>query len=328
MKRQSDIRRDIGASASDLKVKVAWLYYIDGLTQEQIARHLDINRVKVLRLLASCRDEGIVQIRINAQASRQVALARALETELGLAEVLVVPTSHGDARLTNAIGYAAGAYISEQVNSGMTIGIGWGATLQASLKSIDNRPLSGVSVVSLLGSPTHSTSVNPSSVAWRLAGAFGADCFQLTAPVFVSRPDLRAALWSEPNLSELRARAKTVDLAIVSVGDISESATVFNQGLLSKSDLNSLRQAGAVGDVLCHFLDASGHVIDHPVNELVMAFDPRELRHLKKVVIVAGGARKVGAIRAAIRCTGASALITDEVTAAALVELTLEREQS
>src|SRR5690606_29225183 len=129
------------------KVKVAWLYYIDGLTQEQIARLLNMNRVKVLRLLAACRDEGIVQIRINAHASGQVALARALETDLGLAEAVVVPTPKGDIELTNAIGHAAGAYISEQIRPGMSIGIGWGATLQASLKSIDYRALGNVSVV-------------------------------------------------------------------------------------------------------------------------------------------------------------------------------------
>jgi DNA-binding transcriptional regulator LsrR (DeoR family) len=321
MRQQTEARRltAAGTARNDLKVRVAWLYYIDGLTQEQIARQLDLSRVKVLRLLASCREEGIVQIRINSYMSRHVALARALEVELGLAEAIVVPASERDGELTNALGYAAGTYISEQVRPGMSIGIGWGATLHASLRAIEARVIDGVSVVSLLGSLTHSTSVNPSSVAWRLADAFGADCFQLTAPVFVSREDLRAPLWSEPNLAELRARASKTDLAIVSVGDVSEEATVFRQGLLSKSDLDSLHQAGAVGDVLCHFISASGELVKHPANELVMAIAPTELRQIDKVVIVAGGARKVDAIRAAIRSTGASGLITDENAAATLV---------
>ena len=68
----NDPRPDAGAAA-DLKVRVAWLYYVEGLTQEQIARQLDIGRMRVIRILAAARDEGIVRIRIEARAAAQEA---------------------------------------------------------------------------------------------------------------------------------------------------------------------------------------------------------------------------------------------------------------
>ena len=72
------ISRDEPAPSSDLGVRAAWLYHIEGLTQEQIARAMKISRAKVIRLLAAARDSGVVRIRIDAKAGEQVALERRL----------------------------------------------------------------------------------------------------------------------------------------------------------------------------------------------------------------------------------------------------------
>jgi DNA-binding transcriptional regulator LsrR (DeoR family) len=89
--------------------------------------------------------------------------------------------------------------------------------------------------------------------------------------------------------------------------------------LLPRSELATLRAAGAVGDVLCQFVDAEGSVVDHPVNRRVVAVDLADLRRVPTIVIAAGGARKATAIRAALRATGARVLITDEAAARALL---------
>ncbi|RVC20088.1 sugar-binding transcriptional regulator, partial [Mesorhizobium sp. M7A.F.Ca.AU.002.02.1.1] len=78
--------------SSDLTVKTAWLYYVEGFTQEQIAEKLDVSRVKVMRTLASCTAEGIVVTMINAPTAGQVALERGLEKRWGLNAAVVIPT--------------------------------------------------------------------------------------------------------------------------------------------------------------------------------------------------------------------------------------------
>jgi DNA-binding transcriptional regulator LsrR (DeoR family) len=157
----------------------------------------------------------------------------------------------------------------------MSIGVGWGMTLNMSLKAIGAKPCARLSVVSLLGGMTHSRAVNPSAVSRRIADAFGADCYQLTAPVFVANEVIRKTLWTEPGLRDLRERARRLDMALVSVGDVSEQATLFREGLVPRSQVASLVRAGAVGEVLCHFIDAEGRVIDHPVNRRAVAIDFR-----------------------------------------------------
>jgi DNA-binding transcriptional regulator LsrR (DeoR family) len=280
---------------------------------------MNISRAKVIRLLASARDNGIVRIRIEDRASEQVALERQLVAAFGLADAIVVPAPADEADITTVVGHAAGTYLTDQVKDGMSVGVGWGATLHMSLKALGGQPCQRLSVVSLLGGMTHSRAVNPSAVARRIADAFGADCYQLTAPVIVADESVRAALWSEPGLRELLERARRVDLALVSVGDVSEEATLFRQGLLPRSALASLQAAGAVGDVLCHFIDAEGKVVDHPVNRRVVAVDLDDLRRVPRIVVAAGGRRKVAAMRAALKGTGAGVLITEEGAARGLL---------
>ena len=77
--------------------------------------------------------------------------------------------------------------------------------------------------------------------------------------------ELAEALWRQDDLKELYQRAREVDIALLSVGDVSKQASIFRRDVLNWSDAQSLRAAGAVGDVLCHFVDADGKVIDHPL---------------------------------------------------------------
>jgi len=305
----------------DLKVRAAWLYYVEELTQEQIARVMNISRAKVIRLLAAARDGGIVRIRIEARGSEQIALERKLVAAFGLRDAIVVPAPADEAEVATVVGHAAGTYLSDQVRDGLSLGVGWGATLHMSLKALSTQPFERLSVISFLGGMTHSRAVNPSAVARRMADALGADCYQLTAPLVVADGAMRAALWAEPGLNELLERARRVDLALVSVGDVSDEATLFREGLLPRSQLSSLRAAGAVGDVLCHFIDAEGRVVDHPASRRVIAVDLEDLRRVPKIVIASGGRRKVAALRAALKAMTVSVLITDEAAATGLLEM-------
>jgi DNA-binding transcriptional regulator LsrR (DeoR family) len=103
-----------------------------------------------------------------------------------------------------------------------------------------------------------------------------------------------------------------LDTAIVSVGALTGNSLFYEYGLLSREEIVSLEAAGAVGDVLCHFIDADGNIIDHPVNERVVAVDPRGLRGAREVILVSGGWHKLKAIGAAMRLLQPSVLIVNE----------------
>ncbi len=328
--RKKTKRTSFQANQEELKLRCAWLYYVEGMTQEQVAHNLGISRLKVLRLLAATREDGTVQIIINSQAQSSLALQRALEKHLGLFEAIVVPSSdQSESTIAGVVGYAAARFLSEQVSDGLSVGVGWGGALQACMRALTWHEVSDMTVVSLLGGLTRASVHNPSSVAWRLADFYQAELYQITAPVFVPDNSLVTALWDQADFRALRERARSVDIALFSVGDLSAQASIFRRGILSSDDAKSLRDSGAVGDVLCHFIDKTGEVIDHPVNRRVMAINPADLMQVPKVVIASGGVRKVQAIRAGLLATGARVLITDVAAANALLELpAIERTSS
>lgn len=318
--KKGNVGRRAPVVSSDIAVKTAWLYYVEGLTQEQVAEKLGVNRVKVMRTLAACTADGIVVTTINARTARQVELERALEKRWGLEASIVVPTPSGEEHLEKAIGHAVALYLGEAMRDGMTLAIGGGATLHASLGFLERRSLRDASVVALVGSLPHSQWINPSIVAARVAEIFGVDSYQITAPVMVDDPALRDLLWRQPDLKDVRDRAAGADIALLTVGEMSPTATVFRYGIVPPEAMRSLAAKGAVANMLCYFVDAEGRPVDHEVNSRVMAIGLDVVSAVPNVVLAAGGPQKIAPIRAALKAVEANVLITDSDTAAALVE--------
>ena len=312
--------RPAGMASSDIAVKTAWLYYVEGFTQEQIAEKLGVNRVKVMRTLAACTAEGLVVTTINAQTTRQIELERALEKRWELDAAVVVPTPSGEEHLEKAIGHAVALYLGEAMRDGMTLAIGGGATLHASLAFMERRSLDNASIVSLVGSLPHSQWINPSIVAAKVAEILGVDSYQITAPVMVNDAALRDLLWRQPELKDVRDRAAAADIALLTVGEMSSTATVFRYGIVPQGAMRTLASKGAVANMLCYFIDAGGRLVDHEVNDRVMAIGLDVVSAVPNVVLAAGGAQKVAPIRAALNAVKANVLITDSDTAAALID--------
>ncbi|HEX7390263.1 MAG TPA: sugar-binding transcriptional regulator [Acidiphilium sp.] len=314
-------RRDHGGGEADQRVRAAWMYYIEGLTQEEIAERLGLSRVRVLRMLAECREDGTVQFRINARTANCIALGQTLEARYGIAHAIVVPAPVAEAGVTEAIGAALGDYLNTVLCDGMTVGLGWGQTLRASLKHVVSRKFDGMTVVSLLGALTRASAFSPSEFAWRFADLLDADCYFLAAPVIAPDPMTRDLLFRHAGIEEVMARAARLDLAIVSVGDLTPESTLFRYAMLPEVDLQSLIAAGAVGDLLCNFLDENGVPVDHEINRRVIAASPETMRRVPHLVLASGGWRKLKVMYAAIRLLAPRVLITDEATAEGLAAL-------
>ena len=301
-----------------LRTRIAWYYYVEGLTQRQIAERLGINRIRVNRILAACREQGVVQIRINSKLASCIELERALERKFELDEVVVVPSPAEDDDVPEVLGVAAGNYISNELSDGQSVGMGWGRTLRNSLRSIHRRPLQDLSVVSLLGGLTRASAMNTYETAARFADLFGAECYYLAGPAFTSTEASRDLFLEQEVLTEVYEKAKRVDLALVSCGDITKKSTIRRLGLVTDEELRTLKEAGAAGDLLGHYLDAEGQMVDHPLNHRVLALSPADLRQIPKVILTSGGRSKIDIIRGVLRGGFVDVLITDEETAGRL----------
>lgn len=296
----------------DLRTRAAWLYYKEGLTQDQVAQELGLARTRVLRMLAAARLDGTVQIRVISKNSHCIALERDLERKFKLERAIIVPMPQKPEMVPEIIGSVLGEYLTDLLSENMTIGLGWGRTLSSCLPSIPQQQDAGLSVVSLLGGLTKVSKFNPSEFAWRLGDRLSAESYLIAAPVFAPDERTREALLSHPGIREVFRRSENLDVAIVSVGDLSPTSTFVSYGLLDKEEIVSLQRAGATGDVLCRFIDADGKIVDHEVNRRVVAVDPQALRASRKIVLASGGWHKLGIFKAAMKLLSPQVIITDE----------------
>ena len=303
----------------DLNIQVSWLYYMEGKTQEDISKALGLSRSKVLRILASSRQNGTVQISIATDFSRCVELERSLENSMGLERAVVIPNSPNSETEYDDLGVALGSYVNGILEDKMSIGLGWGRTLSTSLAEIEYREQKDLKVISMLGGLTRVNRQNLSEFAWRVADRLSAQGYLMAVPVLA--PDIRTrdALFSHAGINEIVEASKSLDLAVVTAGDLSPYSTVSQLSILEREDIASLQAAGAVGHVLFHFIDANGRVIDHPINDRVMAIDPRELGATRKIVLASGGWRKYEVVRAAMKLLKPHVLVTDVSVAERLV---------
>lgn len=315
------------SEAASLRLRAAWLYYNQGLTQKDVAEKLGISRSTVIRLLDEAMKRSEVQIWINEGIEDFVELVSRLEAAYGLDEAVIIPSpgpSPGKANAegtAKAVGLALGQFLSEAVPNDATIGVGWGRTMTASLSSFRPPRRENCKVVSLLGGIVAVHQTNPLDYTWRLASALGAECYMFLAPLLVDSVETKRALIEKCGLATLYDLAETLDLAIVSCGDIGPHSTSLSEGFISKETLQELIDAYCVCDTMFNFIDAEGRSVDHPINERAMAIDLDTLRKAKHIVLASGGAHRAIAIRATIKRIGCNTLITDEAAARALMEL-------
>ncbi len=301
--------------ADRLRVRAAWMYFIEQMTQNEIADVLGVGRVSVVRILADARARGEVKIGIESELAEIVQVERALEKEFGLQEALVAPLSIGDADPIPAISARTGAFLSEAMRPDMRVGVGWGRTLFSSLQFISGKPLSNFEVISLLGGVGAARRVNPAEFAWRFAQAFQGDGYLIPTPAVVDSVETKVALVERCGLKDVFAMTDSLDAVLLSVGGIASATTFYRGGFLKEEDREALVERGAVGDLLFHFFDRDGELVEHPINELVMSVDVDRLRRAPVRVLTSGGEDKTLALLGAMKLIQPTVLITDERSA-------------
>lgn len=305
----------------ELQARIAWAYYKEGQTQAGIAERYGLTRARVNRLLQDARETGLVQITVSSRLASCVELEWRLQETFGLARAMVVPTPARERQLYEAVGEAAAAWVGERLRDGQSLGLGWGKTLGASVDALPRRPQGDISVVSLFGGLPHSHTTNPYDIASRYARRLGAArCYYIAAPMYTDSPATRATLVGQPMFTRVYERAAEVDMALVGVGDLTARSTNVALGALSHEQWHSLLEAGAVGELFGHFLDAAGNPVDHPLNRCFTGPSLERLRAIPIIIAASGGMQKTAILRAVLLGRYLTVLATDEQTAAALLD--------
>ena len=302
-------------------IKAARMYFLDGRSQDDVARALGTSRSNVSRMLTAARAQGIVEIRVHDQTSREKDLEQALQERFELSHVRVAAFRPGVDALA-AAGDLAARWLDESLRDGHVLGLSWGTSLQAMVESFSVDQPRSVEVVPLVGGlSTADSLVAGQELVRELAGRLGATYRYLHAPALLRSETARDALLAEPTVADVLQRAQTADIAMVGIGTVGTgSSREMLDGLgLSASERKSFFAGGPVGDTCCRFFDAAGRAIRGVVHDRVLAVELDDLRRIPTVIGVATGVEKAPGVLGALRGELVDGLITDASLALALL---------
>ena len=317
--------------SAELLLRVAWFYYKDELTQDEIARRLSISRASVGRMLERARRVGLVSITLNTDYLDAFELSAELRRVFGLAEALVVPDydrEPADRHALNArIGLGGAQFMSTHLRPGGSFGVGWGETVSRVIASTNFGAVGPVHLVSLTGGVDGYLQTILSSKGKGAGPVEITTATIIPSPILATTPTLAEALKAEPTIQQVLKQACSVDQALVGVGTPTADATVTQMGYLTASEMRQLRELGVVGDILGQFFDHAGKVVDLPIHQRRIGIELDVLRRIPKVVGVAGGLHKAEAILGALHGGYLDVLVTNELTAIRLLELERKLQQ-
>jgi len=308
---------------AQLMSRAAWLYYQIGLNQEETSVRLGLTRARVNRLLQLARESGVVSISVDHRDVGLLPLEERLRERFDLHSCVCTPElglpsdgQPGGEALAEfprrAVGGAAATHVRETLSRrpDAVIGTGWGRTLEQMTLNLAGSKAPRARFVSLMGSLAANSACNPFEVVQGLARATGGEGFFLPVPFIADSPQDRDVLRSQVSVARVLELARGADLAIISVGELTDTSLLRRQGMISHEELASLHAAGAVGDTNGIFFDSTGRPVDHPLNERTLAIGFDQLSS-SNTMILAAGREKVDAVHALLLSGMPSGLIID-----------------
>ena len=313
---------DHGGKRRDDAAKAAWLYFIGGRTQDDIAKQLDLSRQAVQRLVSFAVSEKLIKFRMDHPIASCMAIADRIKERFGLEFCDVTPADQVAPDSIAGIAVATSMRLKKllAVKAPTVVAVGTGRTLRAAVDEMDPLDRPQHKVISLVGNMAADGHASPYEVAMRLADRIGAQRFPMPAPVLAASVEEREALQRQRSftiLRELRAEARA---SFFGIGEIAWQAPLHQDGFISDSELSVLLEKGAIGEIIGWPFDADGRPVDTGIHGRVASLE-LESPPKRLTVVVGCGPKKVAPLKAALANGLASALITDEATANELVDI-------
>ncbi|WP_277950337.1 sugar-binding transcriptional regulator [Halomonas sp. YLGW01] len=307
----------------DQAARAAWLSYVGGRTQDEIASQLGVSRPGVQRLLALARQEGLIKVHIDHPIAGCMALSEALSARYGLEFCDVVPADPDNSpdASTPYLAVAAADRLSHYLerSAPLTLSLGTGRAVRAMVEALSRIDRPQHRFVSLVGNVARDGSSNRYDGVMVLADKTGGERFLLPAPVVAGTVEEREALCGQRLYQSVEKVARESEAAFVGVGRIDRRANLFRDHFISEAELDELLAGEAVGELLGWPLSRDGRVIDCSITRRMTSLPLETLRD-RPLVAVAGGRDKGTAILAALRGGWLKGLVTDEGAARVIAE--------
>lgn len=312
-------------------IKVAELYYHDGLSQQEIAKKLHTSRTSISRALIQARNEGYVQIRIQYPEQSNLGLERELEEKYGLTEALVAVPAY-DQSSDQEVAFQAVDYTLRVLKKNMVLGMTWGRAMHGFVEQLAQderlRSLSfrNVKIVPFLGTPgvtqldSWDATTYSNTLATKVGNLLHCASYNLSAPMYVDGEKEKELIEGIDEISKVLHMAETADMALIGIGSMQKDSSIIKAGIRTEEEYKELMQKGAVGEIVGRIYDKNGQTVDEDLQRKMIGISLDKIAKIPVRVGISYGKDKIEAIKGAIAGGLVNVLVTDVPTAELLLK--------
>lgn len=313
------------AERADLLVRVAELYYEQGLNQNEVAKLLNVSRPTVSRLLDEAKEAGVVEIVIHSPIRKDPKLSFTLRNTFGLREAIVISGEYEYHKALRRCCEAACQFFSTIMENNLTIGIAWGEATRNLCELLPEREYYNAHVVQMVGCMgTGNPNVDGIELALRISKSIGGTYSNIYSPIYVGNEVVHSYLVNEPQIKATLHKANNVDIFLTGIGSLDPDTTLQQAGYFTDRDMMDLIARGAVGHLLARPYDRNGTPI--PLENRYPIGAPLSVLHNAQWSIgISAAAFKAEAVMGAIRGGYINVLVADQALARAMLQQNQQR---
>jgi deoxyribonucleoside regulator len=303
----------------ELMLRAAELYHYERLTQSAVAEQLGTTRWTVGRLLDDARNSGLVKVVIDHPRARRHDLELQLQQAYGLKGVVVLGARPNAAVTMASVCAAAARHLVAIRPSIARIAVSWGRTVAGIAAELPVGWARNPEVVQTNGGPTTASGNPVGDSLYVMANKGGGRVRGLAAPTMVEDARLAALLRDDRAIQSTLKAAEACRVMLYSPGAAAADSVLVQSGYRTAEQMEALGQAGAVADVMSHFILSDGTPVDPELDARTLSLSLDAVRRCPTVIAVATGEEKKAATVVAVTAGFCTTLITDSSIAAALL---------
>lgn len=305
------------SSKNDLAARAAWMYYVYGVNQDEIANTMGVSRQRVQRLISLALKENLVNFTINHNIVECQQLSINLKNKYNLSIVEVAPsiseTSQNIEGMCNLAAKTIDSYFLTKKSMNLVFGSGKTLANVSEKLTFINCPQH--SVISNIGNHAPDGSEPEYFVLGRVSQNVSANFYPFPVPIIARSKKIKDFFYSYSPVQRVTKLIKNFDVCFVTIEalNVKKDTPLLIDKIISEKQFYILKKLGAIGEINGLCFDINGNKIKTPNDYLPTTVLP-DAKNNKPVIAISGGKDKVKAIKAALKGGLVNGLITDEIT--------------
>lgn len=303
--------------------QIAKYYYIDHLTQDEIAEKAGISRSTISRMLDAARKNGIIEVKVHFPWHRVEDLESALceKFELKAARVLHSNRECSTGEMLEGLGVLAARFFQKIVKPNTVVAITSGRGAYHTVNALAHQNLN-LTVVQMMGvANCENPLIDGPELAQLMVSRLGGRYTYMQIP-FLANPELLQTLYKEKSFRELTDLIIKADCAIIGIGTVDPVTSSLLRTGFSPESLTELTRCGAVGEICGQPFDYLGQLVSSDKTQRAVSIELKYLREIPTVIGVAGELHKTEPIRGALNGKLLNVLVTEQKVAELLLKPT------